>query len=344
MTSSTANLDLPQSKKLRFRFSIRTLIVCTSIFCLVLGLFLQSALRYSQRRSQARGLIESVGGQIEIRGLSRDGPPGKNWLTLRTGLSPYVERLWTVDLSNSKITAKQAATLKGCDWIRKLDLSGTQLADDDLEFLSGLPKIRELKLNGTAITDEGLKHVKQFERLILFEAANTDVGWEGLTELDQSFAKPKAFADAHIASKFPLEEVDISLAYETVPPNSDEFHHLTYYSYARSVRVNKGVGVPPTAMGGGTFVANQASGPVASSTTTPNLSLSYQPTTAPVAMLESFPKSSVGAGHFHPAYNEPAPHQALPEFVDHRGDQQDPQRTCTPNSESDSVACPSGLS
>ena len=265
MTSSTANLDLPQSKKLRFRFSIRTLIVCTSIFCLVLGLFLQSALRYSQRRNQARGLIESVGGQIEIRGLSRDGPPGKNWLTLRTGLSPYVERLWTVDLSNSKITAKQAATLKGCDWIRKLDLSGTQLADDDLEFLSGLPKIRELKLNGTAITDEGLKHVKQFERLILFEAANTDVGWEGLTELDQSFAKPKAFADA-------------------------------------------------------------------------------QPTTAPVAMLESFPKSSAGAGHFHLAYNEPAPHRALPEFSDHRGGQPNPQRTCTPSFESDSVVCLSALS
>ena len=102
--------------------------------------------------------------------------------------------------------------------------------------------------------------------------------------------------------------------------------------------------LPPTAMGGGTFVANQASGPVASSTTTHNLSLSYQPTTAPVATLESSPKSSAEAGHFHLAYNEPVLHQVLLEFSDHRGGQLDPQRKCTPSFESDLVVCPSASS
>lgn len=240
----------PQKKKRRFRFGIRTLIVCLTIVCLVLAFacaLIQPAINYSQKKERALALIESVGGKIELKGLNTEGPPGKNWLTRRTGHSPWVEKLWKVDLSNSKITAKQSQALSGYDWIRQLDLSGTQLTDDDLGFLSGLAKMRELKLNGIAITDKGLKHVKNLDRLILFEVANTDVTWKGLDELDRSFEKRKAFADAYLASKFPFEGVEIRRRYEgLVPHESDEWGmHLSSYSYAQRIHLNSGKQVSP---------------------------------------------------------------------------------------------------
>ena len=148
------------SDKRRFRFGIRTLLVGTTVVCLLLGLFLKDAARYRTKKNAARSLIESVGGKVTAAGTSWYPTPGNNWLTRVFGLSRNFEELWEVDLSGSSIAGAQAAKLKGCDWIRRLDLSRTQLRDEDLGFLAGLPKLRELKLNDMRITDDAIAHLK----------------------------------------------------------------------------------------------------------------------------------------------------------------------------------------
>ena len=218
------------------RFGLRSLILAMTFFCVVLGLFLGDSARYTAKKNATRSMIESVGGKIYVSESSAP-PPWQNWLTNVSGLSNARERLWRVNLANTKITPDEVAFLRGCHWIRSLDLSGTKLGDADLEFLTSLPKLRNIQLNRTLVTDGLIPTLKSLDRLLAIETKKTGITLEGLRELDQSFAFPRYFADAKVARLFPQNGIALSSKTDVVERLRDD-HRIAKLSVKRTTTID----------------------------------------------------------------------------------------------------------
>ena len=70
-----------------------------------------------------------------------------------------IKNLPGLNLSGSKLTAKELECLKQLPHLQWLNLSGTNLRDEDLACLAGLKELRHLRLVNTQVTPQGVKQL-----------------------------------------------------------------------------------------------------------------------------------------------------------------------------------------
>ena len=170
---------------MRFRFGLRALLIVTTAICVMFGVLLREAIDYRNRKTQARTIIDSLQGTIKSIGWSLEPSDGDNWLSRLMIGTEYHERLWGVELSNTKVSGDDLAALSRCDWIRELKLANTGIGDDDLHHIAKLDKLRTLDIRDTNVTDAGLPTLKPLQRLVALQTMGSQVTYAGVIELDQ---------------------------------------------------------------------------------------------------------------------------------------------------------------
>jgi len=219
MTDKTAAADpappaKPFGPRRWLRFSLRTLFIAFTVFCVWLGMRVERGNR--QRRAvedlQALGARVLYAHQIEIL----DGAsvtihvaaplPGPAWLRRWTG-DDFFQRAVLVSFNNQEapdIHAELLASLPELEllyvpisWandedllkiarlkeLKVLDLNYTAVTDEGLAHLTRLRNLRDLSLGLTAISDAGCKHLAEIPSLYYLNLSATDVSDAGLAHL-----------------------------------------------------------------------------------------------------------------------------------------------------------------
>jgi len=88
-----------------------------------------------------------------------------------------------LDLSDSRVTGKQLAHLRGYPRLTYLNLTNTTVSDRDMVHVGTLTQLTGLSLWHTKITDEGLKHLAGLQQLESLNLSNTRITEEGLAHL-----------------------------------------------------------------------------------------------------------------------------------------------------------------
>lgn len=203
-----------------FRFSLASLFVCVTVFCMGLA----NVANRARRQAPALALASETGATVRYYGdtLHQDGaaqysviPPGPKWLTRRNathwwysiqgihfrpgimgdwGDSPPASRPTDDDLARLRdMPALQFLCLKytsvgdrGCEHIATcrtlldLDLSCNQVTGEGLSHLVRLRELQRIDLTGCPINNEGLEHVSRLEKLETLELGSTRVDDAGL--------------------------------------------------------------------------------------------------------------------------------------------------------------------
>ena len=156
----------PKPKRLWYQFSLRTLLVLLTVFCVWLG---WTAHRVSKQQKAVRW-VQEIGGtvnydfQLDEQGdfIKDAEPPGAHWLRARIGMD------WFAD-------------------VVKVELYGAQVTD--LSPLSNLPELRRLSLGKMPITDlSPFANLKNLELLYLSDTPVSDLApLVNLTNLELLF-------------------------------------------------------------------------------------------------------------------------------------------------------------
>ena len=145
-------------KRRFFRYSLRTLMIVVTVFCIWLGI---TAKRARDQR-QALEAILAAGGMIlyDYQRTNSD-PPGPEWLRRIIG-DEYFFTIGYVDFSGSKVNdASLAAVVKCLTSVKYLSLFSTEVTDAGLKNLKELTNLRIVHIISTKITDEGIKDLHQ---------------------------------------------------------------------------------------------------------------------------------------------------------------------------------------
>jgi len=212
-------------KRRFFRYSLRTLFVVVTVFCVWMGI---TAKRARDQKQAVEAILE-MGGFVfyEHQGVptgqalpwtrftySLDGPtpvdpPGPAWLRKLIGDEYFFRVFWIqlnrsqfrdvslaaisrladvkrLALNNNKISDAGLVHLKGLTHLDMLALSDNNVTDDGLVYLKGLTNLRYLYLNRIEITDAGLKHLNGMTKLQLLSLHGTHVTEEGIERLQQT--------------------------------------------------------------------------------------------------------------------------------------------------------------
>lgn len=131
------------------------------------------------------GRIRRVGQNEAIRNvvfwLDKQG-----WSTVSSLITHRFYPVWYVMLNLEGVSDEDLVHLEGFNKLYVLDLSNTRITDEGLDHLNGLTKIKHLSLRGTRITDAGLTHLKTMSQLIDLNLTNTQVTDEGREELKRA--------------------------------------------------------------------------------------------------------------------------------------------------------------
>jgi hypothetical protein len=153
----------PPKKRRWLQFSLRALLILTTLCAIGLGWFAQVARRYA-----ARQRMEQMGVRVEIQ-------PGPEWISRWLGqrVSAYFDDVTAIECPyawdaltsgdvNSTLLKDGGLQTK----LRRLDLTSVYEANDDgLARLSELDCLEELLLDGTYVSDAGLRHLAGMNRL-----------------------------------------------------------------------------------------------------------------------------------------------------------------------------------
>ena len=199
----------------RFQFSLRTLLILTTICAIGLGWWSHKARQ--QREAVARlNKHGSIAYDFELAYLNPAGtsslrpPYWPAWLVNTMGVD-YFANVSRVNLSNSSVTDADLSCLKAfrsldildlnnaqqvtdagllnlreITSLRVLQLAKTQITDEGLGHLAGLPGLKGLQLSYTNLTDAGLDRLKGFTGLEELYVGDTHVTYEGVTRLKQA--------------------------------------------------------------------------------------------------------------------------------------------------------------
>ncbi len=176
-------------RRVRLRFSLRTVLLLVTIACLWLGWVVNRA----RTQRAAVDAIQSAGGTIRFdyhengpRSWSTAGRPrGPQWLRSRLG-SEYFDHPVYVGLFNTPQSQEWIAAFNQLPPIKSLLLSGRHVNDETLAQLTGSTTLLELSLSNSSISDKGLEHLAKFPNLrwlVLNHTTITDAGATFLSEL-----------------------------------------------------------------------------------------------------------------------------------------------------------------
>ena len=124
-----------QSKPRRrwFQFSLRTLFVLVTLFCIWLALTVNAA----RKQREAVAAIEALGGRVFYEyewSFPSPEPSGPKWLRELVG-EEYFFTIIDVDLRSTKVTDAGLEHLKGLKSLVQLDLNSTKVTDEGVEKL-----------------------------------------------------------------------------------------------------------------------------------------------------------------------------------------------------------------
>jgi hypothetical protein len=143
-------IDSVPSRRVRFRFNLRTLLVVTTLVAFGLGYLVW---RWKEH-NHAVAIFESIGGTVTFERPSW----APKWITAIIGDEPLGH-------------------------VTSVNLHRLPATDEHLQHLSWFPHIRVLALNGSKVTDAGMKHLAGLSKLWCLESEWVDIGDEGLVAL-----------------------------------------------------------------------------------------------------------------------------------------------------------------
>ena len=100
-----------------------------------------------------------------------------------------LDKLQTLDVSNSKVSDKGLYHLSELIELRSLDLDGTEITDEGLTHLSKLKNLQTLELSGTQVSDDGVEYLKNLSQLESLMLMDTNVTDDGINDLRKSLPK-----------------------------------------------------------------------------------------------------------------------------------------------------------
>jgi hypothetical protein len=205
MQTEPPKADPPKRKRRWFQFSLRTLLIFTTIVALGSGWF-RARIAKARKQRAAIEAIEKSGGmvlydyQVDLSGglMPNAKPPVVSWPWTLFGRDCYLPVAEAVLRSDHEINY-----LDELNELRVLRLDGyvvadgglspateirPRLTDAGLATIEGLSHLKELDLQSTDLGDTGIKRIAKLRRLRSLELSDTkitDAGLENLKELSQ---------------------------------------------------------------------------------------------------------------------------------------------------------------
>jgi hypothetical protein len=196
--------------KRRFQYSLRSLMIFTTLFAIACSWF---AVNYREAKSQ-RDAVEALrkDGKFSVmrymtsniisswlaKWLGEDFFCGIRQIDANVALTDAdladlngITHLGILALKNTKITDDGLCTLISLphfdlSHLTWLDLSNTNITDDGLKHLGNMPNLAVLELKNTRITDAGLAHLKGLGKLRFVYLMGTSVTVDGAYDLQKA--------------------------------------------------------------------------------------------------------------------------------------------------------------
>jgi hypothetical protein len=144
------------------RFSLRTLFVLMTAFCLLFGMW---AVYVNPYRMQQRSL--AVVNRLQGDSLSEpaEGPGWHRWLvTTMLGDEAFVH-VTAVNLAGRKVDDKTLRSLADLIYCQHLALDYTKITDDGVAYLRSMRDLERVSLRFTDVTDRGAEYLVSLPKL-----------------------------------------------------------------------------------------------------------------------------------------------------------------------------------
>jgi len=176
--------------RLRFQFSIRSMLVLTVVVTLPFSWLAVEMKRAKEQKAALAVLVETGGGyeydwRFDASGdyASKPEPPVPEGLWRPLGIDFFAEvvRASVVSTPTRQVTNPDLSPLERLRHLRSLWLDRSQLTDAELEHLKSLSQLKSLSLSDTKVTDRGVQQLtglRQLECLNLDGCNITDLGLE----------------------------------------------------------------------------------------------------------------------------------------------------------------------
>ena len=180
-----------------FQFSLRTLLIVLTLFCVTVGwvgyrvqrawvnrdrlLADEKTVRTAiEEPSKEVAVIEEFGGEVAPHYINSRPPTWLEQLFDDPGGPDDPVVSWSFSVEGSGDFGDAGLeSLKGLPKLTVLDLNDTQVTDAGLEHLIGLQALRVLILNRTNVTDAGLEHLKGLTNLQILWLGTTETTYRG---------------------------------------------------------------------------------------------------------------------------------------------------------------------
>jgi len=170
-------------RRFRFRFSVRTLLVATTVLGALLGLVGNEVNRLRLHR-QAEGKVHELGGRCgSVTNGSYEPSWGPWWCpVIKDDAYADYQIVWFTSTSNEGLKDDDLAVLKHFPGLEELELYAPLITDQAIDHLRGIKSLRELSLYQTQVTGRGLKGLSgiPLEKLVLCGPDVTDETMEAL--------------------------------------------------------------------------------------------------------------------------------------------------------------------
>jgi len=254
--------DKPKPKRRWLQFSLRTLLIFVTVFCLCLGILGITVKRARDQRMAVEAIL-AIGGTVtyengEIRrGVSQSPqsrfrllqwgprkpprPPGLEWLRNFFG-DEYFYRVESVKLVGPKVTDATLEAVGRLTDVKWLNLRQTEVTKGGLEHLKELTNLQSLSIENTRVTDAGMEHMKGLTKLRSLSLRNTgitDAGLEhltGLTNLVTLSLKDTQITDAGLEHLKGLTKLERLLLLSTDITDAG-LEHLKGLTNLRSIKL-----------------------------------------------------------------------------------------------------------
>ena len=274
----------PKPGRRWFRFSLRTLVLAVTLFCIWLGVTANRANRRRQavetlRKSKIEVLYDYEADENGYRiPQPSPSPPGPDWLRDVIGvdyfatavgvfIGPKAEvndetfrsladlpHLKNLDLRNVGVTDSRVAQLTNLNELRVLVVTAPSLTDNGWGFLEHLPCVTSLRLAGPNVNDSTLSHIKELASLkgfILIDHEVTDAGLmylQSLPHLERLYYSRGSDTPAHATG---ITEAGIK--------HLRKLPHLAVWRVRRSPRSSNGSGRDDSRSGRRAWQSGQSS-------------------------------------------------------------------------------------
>ena len=183
----------PKSKRRWYQYSLRTLMICVTLFAVACSWFAVKMQQAKKQREAVEKLLKSGGTVLYDYECDKSGhinskfgnPPGPEWLRKILGNDLFTN-VTGADLRNAGISDATLLYLTRLPHLTSLCLR--YYPGTDLKRFTGFPHLKTLWIMGSRISDEGLDNMRMFsqlESLCLADAQITNSGLNNLQEMPQ---------------------------------------------------------------------------------------------------------------------------------------------------------------